>query len=63
VWVNKGGLPSSWELPNFSVGLVGLGIGLLIGLNWLVSLYIALALAASSTLVVIRLLKQRQQLV
>ncbi len=46
----------------FLLGLVGFGIALLIGLDWLASLYIALALAASSTLVVIRLLKQRQQL-
>jgi Kef-type K+ transport system membrane component KefB len=46
----------------FSLGLIGLGIALLVGLAWLPALYIALALAASSTLVVIRVLGQRQQL-
>lgn len=45
-----------------ALGLIGLGIALLLGLAWLPALYIALALAASSTLVVIRVLSQRQQL-
>jgi monovalent cation:H+ antiporter-2, CPA2 family len=45
-----------------AVVLVGLGVGWLLGFDWLTTFYIALALAASSTLVVIRLLKQRQQL-
>ena len=42
--------------------LIGLGFASLLGFDLLTALYIALALAASSTLVVIRLLKQRQQL-
>lgn len=42
--------------------LIGLGFAWLLGFDWLTALYVALALAASSTLVVIRLLKQRQQL-
>jgi Kef-type K+ transport system membrane component KefB len=42
--------------------LVGLGLAWLLGFDWLTAVYVALALAASSTLVVIRLLKQRQQL-
>ncbi len=42
--------------------LIGLSFSRLWGLDWLTALYVALALAASSTLVVIRLLKQRQQL-
>ncbi len=42
--------------------VLGLGAGRLLGFDWLTALYIALALAASSTLVVIRLLEQRQQL-
>lgn len=45
-----------------SLGIIGLGIALLLGLSWLPALYVALALAASSTLVVFRVLKQRQQL-
>lgn len=40
----------------------GLLLAWLLGSNWLVALYTALAMAASSTLVVIRLLKLRQQL-
>jgi len=46
----------------FSLGLIGLGMALLAGLAWLPALYVALALAASSTLVIIRVLSQRQQL-
>ena len=46
----------------FLLGVVGLGAALAMGLDWLPALYVALALAASSTLVVIRLLSQRQQL-
>jgi Kef-type K+ transport system membrane component KefB len=46
----------------FSLGLIGMGVALLLGLEWLTALYVALALAASSTLVVIRVLSQRQQL-
>lgn len=42
--------------------LLGAGLAWLLGFDWLNALYLALALAASSTLVVIRLLKQRQQL-
>lgn len=42
--------------------LIGLVFGWLLGFDWLTALYIALGLAASSTLVVIRLLKRRQQL-
>lgn len=42
--------------------LVGLGFAALLGFDWLTALYVALAVAVSSTLVVIRLLKQRQQL-
>lgn len=47
---------------SLAVVLLGLGIGWLLGFDWLTALYLALALAASSTLVVIRLLKRRQQL-
>ncbi len=46
----------------FAFVLVGLGLAWLLGFDWLTAVYVALALAASSTLVVIRLLKQRQQL-
>ena len=46
----------------FSLALIGLGLAWLFGLEWLPALYVALALAASSTLVVIRVLSQRQQL-
>jgi Kef-type K+ transport system membrane component KefB len=46
----------------FSLGLIGMGVALLLGWDWLPALYMALALAASSTLVVIRVLSQRQQL-
>lgn len=42
--------------------LIGLGFTRLLGFDWLTALYVALALASSSTLVVIRLLKRRQQL-
>lgn len=42
--------------------LIGWSLAWLLGFDWLSALYLALALAASSTLVVIRLLKQRQQL-
>lgn len=42
--------------------IIGAGLAFLLGFDWLNALYLALALAASSTLVVIRLLKQRQQL-
>jgi CPA2 family monovalent cation:H+ antiporter-2 len=42
--------------------VIGLAFARLLGSDWLTALYVALALAASSTLVVIRLLKQRQQL-
>jgi monovalent cation:H+ antiporter-2, CPA2 family len=42
--------------------IIGLGFTWLLGFDWLTAFYVALALAASSTLVVIRLLKQRQQL-
>jgi Kef-type K+ transport system membrane component KefB len=41
---------------------IGMVFGLAFGFDWLTALYLALALAASSTLIVIRLLKQRQQL-
>lgn len=46
----------------FCLAGAGLGATWLLGFDLLVGLYIALALAASSTLVVIRLLKIRQQL-
>ena len=45
-----------------ALALIGGGLAWLLGFGWLEALYLALALAASSTLVVIGLLKQRQQL-
>jgi Kef-type K+ transport system membrane component KefB len=45
-----------------ALGAAGFALAWLLGFDWLGALYVALALAASSTLVVIRLLKQRQQL-
>jgi Kef-type K+ transport system membrane component KefB len=44
------------------LGAVGFGVALLLGYSTQVALYIALALSASSTLVVARLLQQRMQL-
>ncbi|MGH9339472.1 MAG: cation:proton antiporter [Acidobacteriota bacterium] len=44
------------------LGGIGLGVALLIGFDLVSGFYIALALAASSTLVVVRLLQQRAQL-
>ena len=44
------------------LGLAGMGTALLIGFDRLSAVYIALALTASSTLVVIRLLRQRRQM-
>lgn len=45
-----------------SLAAVGFGAAYLLGFDWLTGLYIALAVAASSTLVVLQLLKQRQRL-
>jgi Kef-type K+ transport system membrane component KefB len=45
----------------FTLGAIGLGIGLLLGLPWIASIYVALAVAASSTIVVLRILRQRRQ--
>ncbi len=59
-----------WRNAAISVGLlqflvlgaVGVGMGLLLGIDLEPALYLGLALSASSTLVVVRLLQQRQQL-
>jgi len=49
-------------LVQFAVlGVVGGGVAQLFGLGWQESLYAALALSASSTLVVVRVLQQRRQ--
>jgi Kef-type K+ transport system membrane component KefB len=45
-----------------SLAAVGFGAAFVLGFDWLTSLYLALAVAASSTLVVLQLLKQRQRL-
>ncbi len=45
----------------FTLGAVGLAIALWLGFELVVSLYLALAVTASSTLVVVTLLRQRQQ--
>jgi monovalent cation:H+ antiporter-2, CPA2 family len=45
-----------------SLAAVGFGAAFILGFDWLTGLYIALAVAASSTLVVLQLLKQRQRL-
>jgi Kef-type K+ transport system membrane component KefB len=44
------------------LGTVGIGVGLLLGISLQSALYLGLALSASSTLVVVRILQQRQQL-
>lgn len=44
------------------LGGAGLGISLLLGLDPMASVYVGLAMAASSTLVVMRLLRMRQQM-
>ncbi|MGH7507831.1 MAG: cation:proton antiporter, partial [Longimicrobiales bacterium] len=49
-------------LQFIAVGCAGLGTALLLGLNGLSAVYVALALTASSTLVVVRLLQSRRQL-
>lgn len=46
----------------FVLGLLGLGVALALGLDAHAALYVALALTASSTLIVIRLLQLRRQL-
>jgi len=43
------------------LGALGLIAALLLGQSWLAAVYIALALAASSTIVVLRILRQRRQ--
>jgi Kef-type K+ transport system membrane component KefB len=60
----------SWRKAAVTVGLlqfgllgaVGVGAGLLLGIELESALYLGLALSASSTLVVVKLLQQRQQL-
>jgi len=50
-------------IAQFTVlGAVGFGLSMLLGFDLTTSLYLALAITASSTLVVVRLLKSRQQL-
>lgn len=50
-------------LVQFSLlGAVGVGAGVLLGVDLEAALYLGLALSASSTLVVVRILQQRQQL-
>ena len=49
-------------LQFFALGGLGLGTALLFGYGWEASLYVAAALAASSTLLGVRLLQRRQQL-
>ncbi len=50
-------------LVQFTVlGLAGLGVALLLGLDMLSAAYVALALTASSTLVVVRLLRRRRRM-
>ncbi len=44
------------------LGIIGVGVGLLLGLELEASLYLGLALTASSTLVVVRILQKRSQL-
>jgi Kef-type K+ transport system membrane component KefB len=44
------------------LGMVGIGVGLLLDVSLESALYLGLAMSASSTLVVVRLLEQRQQL-
>ena len=41
---------------------IGFGVARLLGFDWLASLYVGLAVTASSTLLIVWLLKQRQQL-
>lgn len=43
------------------LGIVGLVVTRLAGFDWITALYVALAITASSTLVVVTLLRQRQQ--
>lgn len=45
----------------FALGSIGLGVSLALGLPGITGVYIALALAASSTIVVLRILRQRRQ--
>ena len=45
----------------FSLGVIGFALVIALGLAWQTALYIGLALASSSTLVVLNLLRQRQQ--
>jgi Kef-type K+ transport system membrane component KefB len=45
-----------------SLGVAGFGVAILLGLNAFVAAHVALALTASSTLVVVRLLQQRRQM-
>jgi Kef-type K+ transport system membrane component KefB len=44
------------------LGVLGIGVALLLGMDTLTALYLGLALTASSTLVVVRLLQRRKQL-
>lgn len=45
-----------------ALGVAGLVVARLVGFDWTTTWYLAVALAASSTLVVVRILKQRRQL-
>jgi monovalent cation:H+ antiporter-2, CPA2 family len=45
----------------FTLGGIGLAVALILGLSWLTAVYIAIAVAASSTIVVLRILRQRRQ--
>lgn len=50
-------------LTQFScIGIGGVILSYLLGLDWLSALYIGLAISTSSTLIIIRLLKSRQQM-
>ena len=49
-------------LQFFTLGVLGFGAALLLGFELLVAAYVGLALAASSTLVIVQLLQRRRQL-
>ncbi|MEX2530013.1 MAG: cation:proton antiporter [Gemmatimonadota bacterium] len=49
-------------LQFFTLGTVGLGVGILVGFSLQASAYVGLAISASSTVVVIRILQQRFEL-